>query len=290
EINTSFGEGGQFRIPKSKIVNIIISDTGIGIPQQGLDQIFDRFYQVDDSSTRKTQGSGIGLALTKELIELHHGTIHAESEEGKGTTFTLQLPLGKDHLKQEEITETPLTTPPLTTLPMTNDPMTNTPLTTPPLTTKPETILIIEDNTDMRVFIRENIEADYNVLEAEDGEQGINTAFDVIPDLIISDVMMPKMNGFQVCERLKTDERTSHIPIILLTAKAEAENKIQGLFNKSPNQFIRSIRLQHAREMLEKNAGNITEICFAVGFSNHSYFTKCFHEQFGKSPSHFKGK
>jgi signal transduction histidine kinase/CheY-like chemotaxis protein/AraC-like DNA-binding protein len=382
------------------MLKISISDTGIGIPQQGLDQIFDRFYQVDDSSTKNTQGSGIGLALTKELVELHRGTINVKSDDGKGTTFTVQLPLGKDHLKPEEITKTPLrlrfpkgqamTNALMTNDQVTNDQIINAPLTTPqlttqPLTNTPETILIIEDNTDMRAFIRDNLEEDYNVLEAEDGEQGINIAFDVIPDLIVSDVMMPKMNGFQVCQKLKTDERTSHIPVILLTAKAEAENKIQGLetgaddyllkpfypkvlkvriqnlielrrklrlrfsnitmvkpdelditsvdkkfvqrlmdiieshlseesfgveelckeigmsspslwrkiqglFNKNPNQFIRSIRLQHARQMLEENAGNIAEICFAVGFNHPSYFARCFQEHFGKSPSFFKGK
>jgi DNA-binding response OmpR family regulator len=213
-------------------VNTIISDTGIGIPKEKLSKIFDRFYQVDGSHTREQEGTGIGLALTKELVELHKGKIEVESQESKGTIFTVRIPLGKEHLKPEEIIEKDQeyenkvikvefdeniqkkVRQKIDTELFENESL--------PL------LLIVEDNSDVRNYIKDNLKKDYRILEAVDGEDGWNKSIEQIPDLIVSDVMMPKMDGFKLCEKLKTDERTSHIPVILLTAKASKEDKLEG--------------------------------------------------------------
>jgi signal transduction histidine kinase/DNA-binding response OmpR family regulator/streptogramin lyase len=225
---------------------VTVSDTGIGIPPDRLPFIFDRFYQVDTSSTRQYEGTGIGLALAKELVELHRGTISVASVEGQGTTFTVQLPLGKDHLAPEEVLEiseqysvAQASSPadmrsalhPFAEndqLSVDNDQLAMT-SGQPPATSDEPIILIVEDHAEMRRFVRNELASAYRVLEAGDGEAGWEQALETIPDLVISDVMMPKMNGYELCRRLKTDERTSHIPVILLTAKADQPDKLAGL-------------------------------------------------------------
>ncbi|MCK5208780.1 MAG: response regulator, partial [Cyclobacteriaceae bacterium] len=215
-------------------VEITISNSGPGIIPGQLDKIFDRFYQVDDSSVRKQEGSGIGLALTKELIEVHHGEIKVESEPGTRTTFTIHLPLGEKRLLPEEIKAT--------TTEISSETKIDSIAIEPFLSSESKiettsfqrvedspTLLIAEDNPDMRDYMRGCLESNYIIREAENGEKGIQQALKYSPGLIISDVMMPKMDGFQFCTKIKTDERTSHIPVILLTAKASGESKIEGL-------------------------------------------------------------
>jgi signal transduction histidine kinase/ligand-binding sensor domain-containing protein/DNA-binding response OmpR family regulator len=207
-------------------VTITVSDTGIGIPPEDLPHVFDRFYQVDASQTREQEGTGIGLALTKELVELHHGRISVESEVGKGTTFTVELPMGRSHLRNDEATDN---------VPVMEDAARH--VEGPALTSSGSdgereggpVVLVVEDNADVRTYIRQYLDPLYQVLEAGDGQEGLKRAVESIPDLIISDVMMPKMDGYEVCRRIKQDEKTSHIPVILLTAKAGQENKLEGL-------------------------------------------------------------
>jgi DNA-binding response OmpR family regulator len=193
--------------------------------------IFDRFYQVDTSSTRQYEGTGIGLALAKELVELHRGSIHAASAEGQGSTFTVRLPLGKDHLAPEEILEISEQLSVITDQsPVASDQQPATSDQQPATSDEqPDLILLVEDHAEMRRFVRNELAPAYRVLEAGDGEAGWEQALETIPDLVISDVMMPKMNGYELCRRLKTDERTSHIPVILLTAKADQPDKLAGL-------------------------------------------------------------
>ena len=225
-----------------KTVDIKISDTGIGIAKDRLAKIFDRFYQVDGSHTREQEGTGIGLALTKELVELHSGEIEVESEEGEGTTFTIRFPLGKNHLRHGEIFEEEgennesnkkEITEETIHVAIPNDEKNDIKfLIETELSDDKEgkpLLLIVEDNVDVRIYIKGFLEKEYRIVEAVDGEDGQNKSIEHIPDLIVSDVMMPKIDGFQLCERLKTDERTSHIPIILLTAKATSKDKIEGL-------------------------------------------------------------
>ena len=382
-------EGGRW-------VKITISDTGCGIPPEKLDHIFNRFYQTSDSYTREQEGTGIGLALTKELVRLHHGEISVESQVGKGSTFTVILPAGKEHFKPGEILAEAKAGTSVEAIPdqypelATHAEKSKT--DTSPYDESKPILLIVEDNADLLSYIRGNLDSSYFVLEARDGEEGLKEAIKNIPDLVLSDVMMPKMDGFELCQKLKTDERTSHIPVILLTARASLESKIEGLetgaddyiskpfdptelkiriknlilqrqklrekftsdfwkenklpvlqsvasglnqmdkkflqkaldivnkhlsdtdfnvvelgremamsrqqmhrkfralVNQSATEFIRTIRLIKAAEFLSQKSGSVSEIAFDVGFNTLSYFTKCFQEYFGVTPSEYLSK
>ncbi|MBI3189617.1 MAG: response regulator, partial [Ignavibacteriales bacterium] len=226
------GEGHGVRAREE--VKISIRDTGIGIPPEKLPHIFDRFYQVDSSSTRMQEGTGIGLALVKDLVELHYGTITVTSTPGKGSEFIVTLPLGKSHLKQEEIVDessevSHLRLNEVEVLDNASTHIEEVRVTKDEGENEKPILLVIEDNADVREYIKSYLVPMYNVLVAHDGAEGVERAKETIPDLIISDVMMPKMDGYEVCSRLKQDEKTSHIPIILLTAKAAREDKISGL-------------------------------------------------------------
>ena len=234
-VSIAFRRDVQLNVPTGDgCVEIGVRDTGIGIPSDQLDKVFDRFYQVDASQTREHEGSGIGLALVKELVELHHGTIQVQSETGKGTTFVVRLPLGRNHLKDDEIIDMPTSaepTPHKVYVADADKPVEDAKVETESVQAKggKPIILIVEDNADVRAYIKDYLVSAYEVTEARDGVEGIEKALEIIPDLIISDVMMPKKDGYEVCRTLKLDEKTSHIPIILLTAKAASENKIEGL-------------------------------------------------------------
>ena len=247
-------------------LQVILTDSGIGIPAQQLPFIFDRFYQAGQefSHMHKQKGSGIGLALVRELVNLHGGEITVSSNNGEskssGTQFTLRLPLGNNHLKPEDISPNDIHSPDVEAVNTIKDELS---LQTNPGNTpsgngnikegkkqgkgdnkkkeekneeekKDEdkngnVILVVEDNPDVRRFIRGPLEPEYRIMEAGDGEEGIKTALKIIPDLIISDVMMPKKDGYQLCDALKKDIKTSHIPIILLTAKASEASVVEGL-------------------------------------------------------------
>ncbi|TVL99772.1 MAG: hypothetical protein CV087_16680 [Candidatus Brocadia sp. WS118] len=386
---TDLKDQSQIRNPQSEMsdfVKITVKDTGIGIPAEHLSRIFDRYYQVGSSDKHENEGVGIGLMLVKELVELHHGAISIASAEPTGTTVTVRLPLGKTHLKPEEMVES--TFPQALDTPQSLEEISDFDFrkTTPAKQhTRKDSdddtiVLIIEDNADLRDYMREYLQSEYRVLEAKDGEEGIDKALETIPDLVISDVMMPGKDGYQVCATLKADVKTSHIPIILLTAKAEAAEKIQGLetgadaymtkpfsfeelvvrarnlidlrrqlrqrfsgtvtlkpseiavssmdaaflerllaivekhlaeekfnvetlareaamsrsqihrklralTNQSCEQFILSVRLQRAAELLRQKAATVSEIAYQTGFGSPSYFAACFKKQFGCSPS-----
>lgn len=234
-------EGGKVEVSihrHKQQAEIEVTDTGMGIPQDQIDKIFDRFYQVDSSHTRSYEGTGIGLSLTKELIELHKGKIEVESKEGKGSIFRLYFLLGTDHLKPGEIYEESLSQSAYGGLSKGEGFSEDTISTEETRTERHEinlitktgkpTLLIVEDNPDVRKYISTILENIYQITEAKDGEEGLSKSFEIIPDLIISDIMMSKMDGFEMCSRLKTDERTSHIPIIMLTAKATTQDKVSG--------------------------------------------------------------
>ncbi|MCU0414097.1 MAG: response regulator [Ignavibacteriaceae bacterium] len=241
-------------------VEIRIRNTGIGIPQKELPKLFDRFYQVDSSQTKEYEGTGIGLALVKELIELHHGSIIVNSKENnpedkeKGwTEFTINLPIGKAHLKNEEIAIADQVGPKEVT------PLDETEYLSPRILIESDTIsdenkttiLVVEDNYDMREYIKESLSDCYVVEEAVNGEQGVRIAETIIPDLIISDLMMPKMDGNELTRILKNDEKTSHIPIIILTAKSGQENKIEGLQTGADDYLTKPFDLQELRVRVE---------------------------------------
>jgi signal transduction histidine kinase/DNA-binding response OmpR family regulator len=232
-------------------VQITVRDTGIGIPKDQLGHIFNRFYQAgsqpDESSAHGGEGTGIGLALARELVVLHHGRIEVCSDEGKGTEFLVQLPLGNRHLKDHErVSYSDAALKPQRAKEMTDSLMApgeygpvrekpgpqETPAEKPKAkleSRKKQTILVVDDSPEVRCYIQKSLEPDYKVIQAADGREGLRKANEVNPDLIVSDVMMPELDGYQLCNSLKEDINTSHIPIILLTAKASEENIIQGL-------------------------------------------------------------
>jgi signal transduction histidine kinase/DNA-binding response OmpR family regulator/streptogramin lyase len=367
--------------PKSKFLKISVTNTGSYIPPENINRIFDRFYQANVSEIRGHEGSGIGLALTKELVELHHGQIRVDSHIDTGTIFTIHLPLGKEHLNEQQISDSPISFPDNIEEAFLYETMTagesrpknrkNLPL-----------VMIVEDNPDVRFYIRGHLEHSFRIAESSDGKEGLETAIKKIPDLIISDVMMPGMDGFELCRKLKTDERTSHIPVILLTARATTEDKIGGLetgaddyltkpfdaqelqarirnlikqreklrahyarhlkfdqqlqtgnianhafhdraiqvverhladeefdvtdfaremdYSRSqltrklealtgmaPSRFIRMQRLVQASKMLGHEEVNISQVAYACGFNNLSYFSRSFKAQFGQLPSDY---
>jgi len=351
---------------------IKMTDNGLGISKEDLANIFNRFYQVEASSSRKQEGTGIGLALTKELVELMGGFIDVESTLKKGSTFSIQIPITNNAPEVKEVDVN------------IEDLIHSTSYYEPIQQQNEETdlplVLIIEDNFDVAFYLETCLTGTYKTLHAKNGVIGIEMAYNNIPDIIISDVMMPEKDGFEVCKTLKNDQRTSHIPIILLTAKASEEDKIEGLtqgadayltkpFNKtelfirlekliafrenliqkysnssykslktattndleaqflnkvikcienniedsnfkviflakeiglsesqlyrkvkaltntSTAVFIRSIRLQKAKELLQDKKFNITEVSYKVGFTDPSYFSRVFKDEFGCTPS-----
>ncbi|MEQ1745704.1 MAG: ATP-binding protein, partial [Saprospiraceae bacterium] len=207
---------------------IKVTDTGIGIAPENLSKIFDRFYQVDGSHTRSGEGTGIGLALSKELAELMGGGISVESEAGKGAAFTFWLPVGMSNVRLlsnganvqirngEELQD--LTIPSLSGL-----------SNLPAHDAGRPVALVVEDNPELRRFIKTSIGTGWQVVEASDGEEGVKKAIELLPDIIISDLMMPRKDGYALCDELKNHELTAHIPIILLTAKAAMDSKLKGL-------------------------------------------------------------
>ena len=214
---------------------IIVCDTGTGIPADKLPRVFDRFFQVDSSQTRRHEGAGIGLSLAHELVRLHHGSIEVRSEQGKGTTFTLKLRLGNRHFNHDElIDEVDKEIVPRKTqdsqgiLEEAHEiVMENSGTERKGKISLPE-ILVVENNADMCHYIMNSLDHEFVFHGAEDGIIGFEQAIKLIPDLIISDLMMPGMDGYELCNKLKNDERTRHIPVILLTAKAAKKNQLQG--------------------------------------------------------------
>ncbi len=202
-----------------------VEDNGPGMSNEFQKNIFDRFYKSQGLST--FEGTGIGLALVKELVELHFGEIEVKSTTGKGTRFRVTIPSDEEFYESKNLTikETVSVDSKSRQVKVKRDQE----VEDDSIPEETLLILIVEDNNDMRQFIKENIQTDYKVIEAIDGEDGLNKALENIPDLIISDVLMPKLNGYEFCSKIKTDERTSHIPLILLTSKAETNSRILGL-------------------------------------------------------------
>ncbi|HLP46056.1 MAG TPA: response regulator, partial [Candidatus Kapabacteria bacterium] len=204
-----------------------------------LAHIFDRFYQADSTYEYHRQGTGIGLAIAREIVELHHGTITAYStgSEGAGTLFAIRLPMGKAHLKAVEIVESvPAPKRLAEPVPGVKEEEEEEIVKGPEAPGK-NIILVVEDSADVREYIRGALEPLYAVVEAKDGEQGLEKAKEIVPDLIICDIMMPGKDGFDVCREIKSDRITSHIPVILLTAKAGEENILTG-FETGADDYI----------------------------------------------------
>jgi DNA-binding response OmpR family regulator len=224
-------QGGKIIVHLNKITEgkdqyfyLKVKDNGLGIAKEAISQIFDRFFQVDDSSSRKGEGTGIGLALTKELITLMHGTITLKSELGKGSEFMIKIPVSTHGAMVEDV--------PLHYFPQHTSVLKNSQEIIGPQLFDDDTlplVLIIEDNPDVAIYLQICLLDKYRTLHAINGKEGVEIVLDKVPDVIICDVMMPEKDGFEVCTILKSDVRTDHVPIIILTAKATMKDRIAGL-------------------------------------------------------------
>ncbi|EDP71352.1 two-component system sensor histidine kinase/response [Flavobacteriales bacterium ALC-1] len=365
---------------KIEAVEISISDTGPGLKQDQVDKIFKRFYQVENLNKTYYGGTGIGLEVVQNFVKLHKGKVEVKSKIGTGTTFTIILPAsGKYFSKNERLVEKVIDqivkeenfVIPAVIKEKENEEQHK-------ISSVSQTLLVVEDNTELRNYLKNELKTQYKVLLAKNGKEGLQVAREFLPDIIITDVIMPEMDGFIFCKHIKSDIKTSHIPLLMLTAKARVENRMEGiekgadaymvkpfdvgllklrlsqlitsrqlifnkyfsvisdidtksatsmdkefiekvlsfinesigdpnlnveslasqlnlsrsqfyrkikaLTNQTANEFIRNIRLIKAKQLIESGNNNISEVCYKVGFSSPSYFTKCFKSHFGILP------
>jgi signal transduction histidine kinase/DNA-binding response OmpR family regulator len=216
------GENGMVRVSiivEEKALRMEVRDSGRGIPAQKLKNIFDRFYQVEPSDSSHAEGTGIGLALVKEYVELMNGLIRVESDPEQGTCFYVEIPIALSEIAAPVSVDEPITQ---ILVEKVEEQDSNGDIERPLL-------LLIDDNEDIRQFIKTCLGTSYRYSDARHGREGLDKARNEIPDLIISDLMMPEMDGLELCTAIKKDGRTNHIPLIMLTAKAAEENKLEGL-------------------------------------------------------------
>jgi signal transduction histidine kinase/ligand-binding sensor domain-containing protein/DNA-binding response OmpR family regulator len=234
-------------------LRVRISDTGPGIPDAARELIFNRFYQIQDANSKSRMGTGIGLHLSRSLMEIHHGKIFVESEYGKGSVFFILIPLDSSYLKPEEqISQHKERS--LATL--------VEPSLLPESKLEPDAdsrkrgakykVLIVEDDALIRDYIAGILSDDYQVIQSENGKQGLETALGELPDCIISDVMMPEMDGIALCKKIKTNESTCHIPVILLTAKTNIEQRVEGLQTGADSYIPKPFNVDHLRVRVQK--------------------------------------
>ena len=228
---------------------IKIEDSGVGMSPETLEHAFDIFYQGNEGTYK---GTGLGLALSKELINLHHGSIKIKSEKGKGATFEIRLPLGNKHLEENEMAkEAPLYELNYEDAKIyTNETEVQSSIVQEEISAPaPEqSILVIEDNPEIRMFIKNQLDKNYEVIEAENGNIGLNLAYEIVPDIIISDIMLPGKDGMIITETLKNDIRTSHIPIIILTAKGSMKQQIEGLRLNADAYIVKPFNMGYLEE------------------------------------------
>ncbi|MCO7224393.1 response regulator [Pleionea sp. CnH1-48] len=265
-------EGGRISVSAQRLNNeqyqIIIEDTGIGIAEDKQEDVFKRFHRVLDKDSETVTGAGIGLSLVKRLVESHNGTISLTSEPGKGTCVIVLLPVVNEvmpsgvalHFNDEVMKME------LTNLSKHSDLENQDVSIEDSMPLGLPTVLIIEDNTDMRLFIQQSLAEHYSCYTAKNGKEGYELAKEHIPDLIISDVMMPEMDGFETTQILRTTEETSHIPIVLLTARGDKQSRLQG-WNEKADEYLTKpfdadellIRLKNLlsiRDILKKRFGD----------------------------------
>lgn len=253
-------DGGAVRVTISEgedATRIAIRDSGAGIPAADLGRVFDRFHRARTAGTQP--GTGIGLALAKELVALHGGTISVESEEGFGSTFTVTLLKGKAHFAPDQVDDEAVV------VAQTARPEPPRDLPQPAVSAGESThaeadsrtaddvttILVVDDNDEVRAYVKQHLAPTYRVLEAVNGEQGLDVARRFLPDLVLSDVMMPGMDGFALCRALKSDPDTDFVPVILLTARAASEDRLTGLTEQADDYLTKPFEV---RELLARIA------------------------------------
>jgi DNA-binding response OmpR family regulator len=213
-------------VHNTDFIEVKVTDTGLGISKEEQLHIFDKFYQVDNSSSKLQKGTGIGLAVVKDFVELMKGSIKVDSKLGKSSVFSIKIPITNNAILvngSELVSNSSIIKANVATIVSENNQSINMSDESLPL------VLIIEDNNDVAHYIKTCLIENYQILHSPNGAIGIEMALEKIPDIIISDVMMPEKDGFEVCKSLKTNELTDHIPIIMLTAKATFEDRLTGL-------------------------------------------------------------
>jgi PAS domain S-box-containing protein len=267
-------------------IKLSVKDTGIGIPADQLNKIFDRFHRIDNTEGRSQEGTGIGLALVKELVKIHQGTIEVNSEPGAGSEFTVSFPVGKDHLPAEKIVE-PVSVPTssITSTSYVQEAMKWIPgngngtevsiefeehfIAPEPVGKKP-TVLVADDNADMREYIQRLLVNQFRVLTANDGEDAFSKMVRFKPDILVSDIMMPKLDGFGLVKKVQEHPETRNIPVIFLSARAGEESKLEGLEAGADDYLVKpfsarelittvksNIRIARMRKMAEDNLSSI---------------------------------
>ncbi len=236
-------------------IRISVGDTGAGIATEHLKNVFNRFFRIENSQNTDITGTGIGLSIAKSFTEMHKGTIYVKNNLTTGCTFTIEIPLGEKHLtKNEKITD--LSEYSFTKKQLSEDATTvasyktNNTYNTENENNKP-LLLVVDDNIDIRFFIESNLSQKYRIISAENGKQGLELALEHNPDLIISDVMMPVMNGLDLCKNIKKEIRICHIPVILLTAKSADNNKIEGIETGADSYITKPFDIDYLQARVE---------------------------------------
>ncbi|HTM93717.1 MAG TPA: ATP-binding protein, partial [Flavisolibacter sp.] len=265
-----YSKQGAITIKLKEVKNEIqlsVSDTGIGIPADQIDKIFDRFHRVENIQGRSQEGTGIGLSMVKELVRMHQGTITAESKVNKGSVFTVSIPSGKEHLSKEKIVDTPASISNYADAfvqealkwnsnqknPELND---NDPLETVPgkNQTKKYKVLLADDNADMRDYVKRLLSDHFKVITAVDGKDAFTKIAEETPDLILCDVMMPRLDGFGLLAKLRNHPDFKNLPVILLSARAGEEAKVEGLDAGADDYLVKPFS---AKELLARVDANI---------------------------------
>lgn len=368
-------EGGNvsFQIAQEGVsgIRLIVRDTGIGLSKDSTDKVFERFFQINNNVDILNQGSGIGLSIAQEFVKLHGGTIKVESEEGVGSAFIISLPLPSLDATQSPLIATEPEVTPISDFAKSEPPKIELPI-----------ILIVDDDDDLRAYLVESLKSKYKVIEASDGRQGWQKALSYHPQLIVSDVNMPVVDGIEMVRKIKNDNRTKHIPVIMLTVLSEEVDQLKGLesgasdylskpfsfhllsikienllslnsllkstyskhiqletpeieiesedekfllklskyveeniedpdltveelskvmfvsrgtlYNRvlsltgeTPVEYVRSVKLKKSIALLQKNDMKISQIAYAVGFSNPNYFARAFKAKYNVSPTEY---
>ena len=248
--------GGEIHIRvthNAEQASISVKDTGEGIPEDKLKRIFERFYQSPSSINDRNVGTGIGLDLTRSLVELHHGTIEARNNaDGKGCEFTVTIPLGNVHLKPDEMIMTAQDVDNSTSLIEENDVVEIQEAAGIEISkrNRRQKLVIVEDDLEIRDYLATELGTDYDIVKCSNGKEGLQTTLKELPDLVITDIMMPEMDGNTLCSKIKTNGTISHIPVILLTAKSRDEDQLEGLATGADAYIVKPFNLDILRRTI----------------------------------------
>ena len=219
----------EFEIEGERKVELSVSDNGIGISEENKSKIFERFFKIQDPGTLNKQGAGIGLSIVKELVDLHHGKIRIDSELGSGTTFVITIPVDKEYYTENELAGIEHTDIPLSLYEEVKNPEISSNILSKQKHYNLPGILVVEDNSELREYLTGHLDKRFKVYQADDGFSGLNLAKELNPDIILTDVQMPNMNGYEFCKEIRKNFDTSHIPVVMLTANDTIDHQIEGL-------------------------------------------------------------